>query len=97
MTKDEQEYEKLLKKMDKLKQQISDKKDILDKERDEAIIKAVHEINITREQGFRLANVISNEENLESILNLRPKEVEKPVKRTRTRKVKEREEIIDEE
>lgn len=80
MTKDELDYERMLKQMEDLQKKLANKKDILDKERDAAIIRAIHEIDITREQGFLLANILSNGENLESILKLSPKVEEKPKK-----------------
>ena len=100
MTKDELEYERMLKQMDELQKKLSDKKDVLDKERDEAIIKAIHEINITREQGVALAEILKNEDNFETIMKLMPKAEERTAKK-RKRVVditnKESEVIKDEE
>ena len=99
MTKDELDYERMLKKREDLEKMIADKKKELDRQRDEAIIKAIHMTDITREEGFKLAAIISNSDNLEIILNLKPKEVDKPKKATKKpRKVNEEsEEISDEE
>jgi hypothetical protein len=99
MTKDELDYERMLKKRENLEKMIADKKKELDRQRDEAIIQAIHTTDITREEGFKLAAIISNSDNLEVILNLKPKEVDKPKKATKKPpKVKvESEEINDEE
>lgn len=100
MTKDELDYERMLKQMEELQKKLSDKKSILDKERDEAIIKAVHKINITREQGFALAGILSNEDNFDTIMKLLPKAEEKPVRKRRSKvnpTIKESEEMKDEE
>ena len=74
MSKDELEYEKMLKQMEELQKKLSDKKKVLDKERDDAIIDAIHEIDITREQGYELARIIKYKGNIEAILKLTPKE-----------------------
>ena len=65
MTKNESDYAKMLKQMDDLQRKLSEKKELLDKERDEQIIKAIHEIDITREQ---YENVINT--NLMSFLHM---------------------------
>ena len=74
MSKDELEYEKMLKQMEELQKKLSDKKKALDKERDDVIIDAIHEVDITREQGYELARIIKYKGNIETILKLTPKE-----------------------
>ncbi len=98
MTKNESDYAKMLKQMDDLQRKLSEKKELLDKERDEQIIKAIHEIDITREQGYALAKILLNEENLDIILGLKPKEEFIQPKKGRPRRTdKEREVKKDEE
>ncbi len=99
MTKTEYDYTRMIQQMDDLQKKIAQKKVLLDKERDEMIIEAIHEIDITREQGLMLARILKNGENLETILNLTPKD-ETPIRKRRARRkknMKESEEIQNEE
>jgi len=99
MTKKELELEKLLSQRDEIQKKIDAIMEDLNKERDDLIIGAIHEIGITREQGHELANILRNKSNLETILNLVPKD-ETPEKKRRKRtnkNIMESEEIKDEE
>ncbi|MGN0249171.1 MAG: hypothetical protein ACI4C0_07735 [Lachnospiraceae bacterium] len=78
MTKNEYDYERMLKQMEELQKKMTEKKEILDKERDEAIIQSIHEKNISREQGILLAKLIRDEKCFETIMKMEP-EAEKRI------------------
>jgi len=93
MTKDELDYERLLKQMDELQKKIANKKEILDRERDEAILAAIRKNNVTREQGFALAKILEVENSVDRILELLPPAEEKSVRKRKVMEsLKEREE-----
>ncbi len=84
MTKKELELEKMLDQQKELQKKIDQAMDDLNKERDDLILGAIHEIDITREQGYELANILRNKDNLETILKLAPK-LEKSERKRRKR------------
>lgn len=72
MTKDEQDYMKMQQQLLQLQEKMKQKKEILDKERDDEIIKAIREIDLPREDGFKLARLIEDRKSLEAIMKMEP-------------------------
>jgi len=102
MTKDELEYERMLKQMSELQKKIADKKALLDKERDEAVIRALTENGVTREQGFKIASLIGDPTCFDVIMDMEPSIAERVIKKRKvkpneeTKAIKESEEKEDE-
>lgn len=78
MTKNEYDYKRMLRQYEEIKKKMDEKKEALDKERDEVIIDAVRKVNASREQGFKLASLIADKESFETIMGL---EIKKPSKK----------------
>ena len=72
MTKDEQDYMKMQQQLLQLQEKMKQKKEILDKERDDEIIKAIREVDLPREDGFKLARLIEDRKSLEAIMMMEP-------------------------
>ena len=72
MTRNEYDYKRLEKQLLALKKKMDEKKEVIDKERDEMIISAVHEINISHEQAAILSKLIKDKKCFDEILKLDP-------------------------
>lgn len=83
MTRNEQEYNKMLKKMEELQKKLDDKKEELEKERDMIVVKAMQESHITREEGAKLAKLIGDERMFAKIMAMAPEVEERIVKKRR--------------
>ncbi len=70
MTKNEYDYKRMLRQYEEIKKKMDEKKEALDKERDEAIIDAVRKVNVSREQGLKLASLIADKDSFEAIMGL---------------------------
>ena len=63
--------------MEELQKRMANKKELLDKERDDAIIGAIRKVNASREQGLKLANLVQDKESFETIMRLEIKGAKK--------------------
>lgn len=72
MTKAEQSLQRVRDQIAKLQKKEKELKDIVDAERDDLVVKAMHEIDITREEAIKLARLIGDPRFFERVMELDP-------------------------